>query len=59
MVLLEKLMTSYMKIAVYYILTSKKRINHEYRVRDGYTWTYWRESLPTVLEFVSAGFHQF
>ena len=39
---------------------SNKGINHEYRVRDGaHTWTYWRESLPTVLEFVSAGFHQF
>lgn len=39
---------------------SDKGINHEYRVRDGaHTWTYWRESLPTVLEFVSASFHQF
>ena len=38
----------------------KRGINHEYRVRDGaHTWTYWRESLPTVLEFVSQGFHQF
>ena len=38
----------------------KRGINHEYRVRDGaHTWTYWRESLPTVLEFVSHGFHQF
>ena len=37
-----------------------KGIKHEYRVRDGgHTWTYWRESLPTVLEFVSQGFHQF
>ena len=39
---------------------SNKGINHEYRVRDGaHTWTYWRESLPTVLEFVSQGFHQY
>ena len=39
---------------------SDKGINHEYRVRDGaHTWTYWRESLPTVLEFVSQGFHQY
>lgn len=38
----------------------KRGINHEYRVRDGdHNWTYWRESLPTVLEFVSQGFHQF
>ena len=37
-----------------------KGINHEYRVRDGaHTWTYWRESLPTVLEFISQGFHQY
>ena len=39
---------------------SKKGIKHEYRVRDGaHNWTYWRESLPLVLEFVSEGFHQF
>ena len=43
-----------------HIAFSKRGINHEYRVRDGaHTWTYWRESLPTVLEFVSQGFHQF
>ena len=43
-----------------HIAFKKRGINHEYRVRDGaHTWTYWRESLPTVLEFVSAGFHQF
>lgn len=35
-------------------------INHEYRVRDGgHTWVYWRTALPTVLNFVSKGFHQF
>lgn len=38
----------------------KKEIPHEFRVRDGaHNWTYWRGSLPTVLEFVSMGFHQF
>ena len=43
-----------------HIAFSKRGINHEYRVRDGaHTWTYWRESLPTVLGFVSQGFHQF
>lgn len=37
----------------------KKEISHEYRVRNGaHTWTYWRESLPKVLEFVSMAFHQ-
>ena len=43
-----------------HIALSKKKINHEYRVRDGgHTWTYWRDSLPEVLAFVSAGFHQY
>lgn len=38
----------------------KKKIKHEYRVRDGaHNWTYWRESLPKVLEFVSQAFHQY
>jgi len=43
-----------------HIAMRKKEIPHEFRVRDGgHTWTYWRESLPSVLEFVSQGFHQF
>ncbi|MEL0280678.1 MAG: alpha/beta hydrolase-fold protein [Gammaproteobacteria bacterium] len=43
-----------------HIAFNKKGIKHEYRVRDGaHNWTYWRESLPLVLEFVSKGFHQF
>ncbi len=34
-------------------------IPHEFRVRDGsHSWTYWRQSLPEVLHFVSMGFHQ-
>ena len=38
----------------------KKDIPHEFRIRDGaHNWTYWREALPTVLEFVSQGFHQY
>ena len=38
----------------------KNEIPHEYRVRDGaHTWTYWRESLPNVLSFVSDAFHQY
>ena len=38
----------------------KKGIPHEFRMREGaHNWTYWRESLPTVLEFVSMAFHQF
>ncbi len=43
-----------------HILMKKKNIPHEFRIREGaHTWTYWRESLPEVLQFVSMGFHQF
>lgn len=42
-----------------HIAMRKKEIPHEFRIRQGgHTWTYWRESLPTVLEFVSQAFHQ-
>ena len=42
-----------------HIAMKKKGINHEYRVREGaHNWTYWRESLPEVLAFVSDTFHQ-
>ncbi len=38
----------------------KREIPHEFRIRDGgHTWTYWRESLPVVLHFVSQVFHQY
>lgn len=37
----------------------KRNIPHEFRTRDGsHTWTYWRESLPVVLDFISMAFHQ-
>lgn len=43
-----------------HIAMMKKGISHEYRVRDGgHSWTYWRESLPVVLSFVSDAFHQY
>ena len=43
-----------------HIAMKKKEIPHEYRVRDGkHSWTYWRESLPVVLKFVSDAFHQY
>ncbi len=43
-----------------HIAMKEKQVPHEFRVRDGgHTWTYWRQSLPKVLEFVSASFHQF
>ncbi|WP_186756754.1 alpha/beta hydrolase [Echinicola salinicaeni] len=42
-----------------HIAMRKKEIPHEFRIRNGgHTWTYWRESLPSVLEFVSQSFHQ-
>ena len=35
-----------------HITMRKKNIPHEFRIRDGgHTWTYWRASLPVVLEF--------
>jgi enterochelin esterase-like enzyme len=43
-----------------HIAMRKKEVPHEFRIRDGgHTWTYWRTSLPKVLEFVSDTFHQF
>jgi enterochelin esterase-like enzyme len=42
-----------------HIAMKKQEIPHEFRIREGaHNWTYWRESLPEVLKFVSAGFHQ-
>jgi enterochelin esterase-like enzyme len=43
-----------------HIALRKKEIPHEFRIRDGaHNWTYWRASLPNVLEFVSQAFHQY
>jgi len=43
-----------------HIAMRKKEIPHEFRIYNGgHTWTYWRNALPTVLEFISQGFHQF
>jgi len=43
-----------------HIAMIKKEIPHEFRIRDGaHNWTYWRASLPEVLQFVSMGFHQY
>jgi len=43
-----------------HIAMKKKEIPHEFRMRDGaHNWTYWRDSLPTVLEFISQAFHQY
>jgi enterochelin esterase-like enzyme len=46
--------------SIVHIALRKKEIPHEFRIRDGgHTWTYWRESLPEVLKFISMRFHQF
>lgn len=46
--------------ALVHIAMRKKEIPHEFRIRDGvHSWTYWRASLPVVLEFVSMAFHQY
>jgi enterochelin esterase-like enzyme len=43
-----------------HIAMRKKEIPHEFRIREGgHSWTYWRDALPTVLEFVSMSFHQY
>lgn len=43
-----------------HIAMRKKDIPHEFRIRNGgHTWTYWRESLPEVLSFISDAFHQY
>jgi enterochelin esterase-like enzyme len=43
-----------------HIAMRKKEIPHEFRISDGgHNWTYWRNSLPQVLTFVSDGFHQY
>ena len=42
-----------------HIAMRKKNIPHEFRIRDGaHSWSYWRESLPEVLDFVYMSFHQ-
>jgi len=43
-----------------HIAMRKKEIPHEFRIRDGgHSWTYWRDSLPVVLSFISDAFHQY
>jgi enterochelin esterase-like enzyme len=43
-----------------HIAMRKREIPHEFRIRDGaHNWTYWRASLPVVLQFISDAFHQY
>jgi enterochelin esterase-like enzyme len=45
--------------ALIHIAMRKKDIPHEFRIRDGvHEWPYWRESLPSVLEFITIAFRQ-
>jgi enterochelin esterase-like enzyme len=42
-----------------HIAMRAKGIPHEFRIRDGaHNWSYWRESLPEVLDYISQGFHR-
>ena len=42
-----------------HIAMRKNEIPHEFRIRDGrHSWTYWREALPEVLNFISTAFHR-
>jgi enterochelin esterase-like enzyme len=42
-----------------HIAMRNKGIAHEFRIRNGaHNWTYWRESMPEVLDFISQGFHR-
>jgi enterochelin esterase-like enzyme len=43
-----------------HIAMRKREIPHEFRIRNGgHSWTYWRNALPEVLEFISQAFHQY
>ena len=45
--------------SLFHIAMRKKEIPHEFRIRNGaHNWTYWRESLPEVLDFISQGFNR-
>ena len=45
--------------AALHVALRDANIPHEFRIRDGgHTWVYWRESLPSVLEFISKSFHR-
>jgi len=42
-----------------HIVMRQLNIPHEFRVRDGrHSWSFWRESLPEVLGFVTQSFHR-
>ncbi|MDG2396708.1 MAG: esterase family protein, partial [Flavobacteriaceae bacterium] len=46
--------------SLFHIKMKKLELNHEFRIRDGaHNWTYWRNSLPKVLSFISDSFRQY
>ena len=48
----------YKSNSLMHIKMREKRVKHEFRIRDGgHSWSYWRDSLPNVMEFVSNHFH--
>ncbi|MBC6996333.1 alpha/beta hydrolase-fold protein [Neolewinella lacunae] len=49
----------YRENSLVHIALREREIKHEFRIREGgHTWTYWRESLPEVLAFITQAFHQ-
>ncbi len=45
--------------AMLHVALTRKKIPHEYRVRDGtHTWSYWRSGLLDALKFVGNSFHK-
>lgn len=45
--------------ATLHIELLKRKVPHEYRVRDGaHTWTYWRTGLPDALTFIATSFRR-
>ena len=45
--------------AMLHVALTKKKIPHEFRVRDGaHTWGYWRSGLLEALKFIGTGFHK-
>ena len=45
--------------SLFHVLLLKKKIQHEFRMRDGgHRWNYWRSGLVNALKFIGEGFHQ-
>jgi enterochelin esterase-like enzyme len=45
--------------AMLHVALTKRRVPHEYRVRDGaHAWSYWRSGLLEALKFIGSSFHK-